>query len=805
MLCSLVYEPHDGMDLALEAVLGHLELPFVKRQSAAREGAGALAIEDSIPLLFQELPEEPDGLLGMLYTGEELVETELLIERHERLFGGGERFPVVGLFCSVDLLKIIGIHEINGSGNSFRDVFPVHFDVFLSVIPGREHIRFFREPCSDDDVVEHIPYSFGDVFQGFSAYPELSDRPHVMDAFIVFHTGEYHKGSLLPVKCQGLERRYPEKQFAYAADLVFFCEGILERREEGGGDMPYHEGVPRILEQGGQESAELLVVESLFLLAGPEGFRDDRLSHILVLDFMEVLEGLMQERIGIDLLGESFEGMKLRTEGLFARFKDAAGDFGYLVVALSGLPLAGECRLALRDSSEDGDPLLAVFSGEGEDTRGFPVRLEAMDGFPFREEHEEPLAYGELVAVAGMRRIGVEIGRRESELLDGLVRDVVRIDGQGPDEGFSHLVITLLVPTEGDGGEVVRREGTQDIGAGRGPLGVLCPIPRMRELVLAELVRGSLHDGFQRRSLPLDRGCDKGLADLRTVEEPGDIPGLHPFARLVADELTDPRETLLPDILQLRAWHRFGFLELRFFRDPEVRVREVVDLVAGIIPREGARGESVSGEGDALVRERPFDGVRRADRQIADALRPSPILFEEDSGVFGDMAFGIHLCFIYKKLYKASIEHNFLRSGNLFFGPRKNRLTGLFRMEIIFFFSSRIGVLFFYKKDLQYPPFSLSCRHIFNGSPNPMAKEEKILAQGTVLESLPNGSYRVRINSLSGQDLGDNGMVVFGHVSGHMRKCNISLINGDKVDIELTPYDLEKGRITYRHNVNNSL
>lgn len=86
-----------------------------------------------------------------------------------------------------------------------------------------------------------------------------------------------------------------------------------------------------------------------------------------------------------------------------------------------------------------------------------------------------------------------------------------------------------------------------------------------------------------------------------------------------------------------------------------------------------------------------------------------------------------------------------------------------------------------------------------------MAKEEKILAGGTVLESLPNGSYRVQITSLSGQELGDNGMVVFGHVSGHMRKCNISLINGDRVDIELTPYDLEKGRIIYRHNVTQSV
>ncbi len=95
--------------------------------------------------------------------------------------------------------------------------------------------------------------------------------------------------------------------------------------------------------------------------------------------------------------------------------------------------------------------------------------------------------------------------------------------------------------------------------------------------------------------------------------------------------------------------------------------------------------------------------------------------------------------------------------------------------------------------------------HIITVRSNSMVKEEKILAQGTVLESLPNGSYRIQITSLSGQELGDNGMVVFGHVSGHMRKCNISLINGDKVDIELTPYDLEKGRITYRHNVNNSV
>ena len=71
-----------------------------------------------------------------------------------------------------------------------------------------------------------------------------------------------------------------------------------------------------------------------------------------------------------------------------------------------------------------------------------------------------------------------------------------------------------------------------------------------------------------------------------------------------------------------------------------------------------------------------------------------------------------------------------------------------------------------------------------------MAKRENPRS-GTVLESLPNGSYRVQVTSLSGQDLGDNGMVVF-TTSRVTCVSAISLINGDKVDIELTPYDLEK-------------
>jgi len=58
-----------------------------------------------------------------------------------------------------------------------------------------------------------------------------------------------------------------------------------------------------------------------------------------------------------------------------------------------------------------------------------------------------------------------------------------------------------------------------------------------------------------------------------------------------------------------------------------------------------------------------------------------------------------------------------------------------------------------------------------------MAKEEKIAARGTVLESLPNGDYRVQIDSLAGQELGENTMVVTGYISGHMRKCRISILN----------------------------
>ena len=71
-----------------------------------------------------------------------------------------------------------------------------------------------------------------------------------------------------------------------------------------------------------------------------------------------------------------------------------------------------------------------------------------------------------------------------------------------------------------------------------------------------------------------------------------------------------------------------------------------------------------------------------------------------------------------------------------------------------------------------------------------MAKEETIQMQGEVLETLPNATFRVKL---------ENGHVVLGHISGKMRMHYIRILPGDRVQIELTPYDLGRGRITYRY------
>ncbi|MDM8559385.1 translation initiation factor IF-1 [Candidatus Parabeggiatoa sp. HSG14] len=70
-----------------------------------------------------------------------------------------------------------------------------------------------------------------------------------------------------------------------------------------------------------------------------------------------------------------------------------------------------------------------------------------------------------------------------------------------------------------------------------------------------------------------------------------------------------------------------------------------------------------------------------------------------------------------------------------------------------------------------------------------MAKEESIEMEGTITETLPNTMFRVKL---------ENDHIVTAHISGRMRKHYIRILTGDKVTVQLTPYDLTKGRITYR-------
>ena len=72
-----------------------------------------------------------------------------------------------------------------------------------------------------------------------------------------------------------------------------------------------------------------------------------------------------------------------------------------------------------------------------------------------------------------------------------------------------------------------------------------------------------------------------------------------------------------------------------------------------------------------------------------------------------------------------------------------------------------------------------------------MAKEEALEVEGVVIETLPNAMFRVEL---------ENGHRVLGHISGKMRKHFIKILPGDKVIIELSPYDLSRGRIVYRTN-----
>ena len=71
-----------------------------------------------------------------------------------------------------------------------------------------------------------------------------------------------------------------------------------------------------------------------------------------------------------------------------------------------------------------------------------------------------------------------------------------------------------------------------------------------------------------------------------------------------------------------------------------------------------------------------------------------------------------------------------------------------------------------------------------------MSKEESIEVEGTILEPLPNAMFRVEL---------ENGHKVLAHISGKMRMQFIRILSGDKVKVQLSPYDLTRGRITYRY------
>jgi translation initiation factor IF-1 len=71
-----------------------------------------------------------------------------------------------------------------------------------------------------------------------------------------------------------------------------------------------------------------------------------------------------------------------------------------------------------------------------------------------------------------------------------------------------------------------------------------------------------------------------------------------------------------------------------------------------------------------------------------------------------------------------------------------------------------------------------------------MAKEAPIKVDGTIIETLPNATFRVEL---------ENGHKVLAHISGKMRMHFIKILPGDKVTLELSPYDLSRGRITYRY------
>lgn len=71
-----------------------------------------------------------------------------------------------------------------------------------------------------------------------------------------------------------------------------------------------------------------------------------------------------------------------------------------------------------------------------------------------------------------------------------------------------------------------------------------------------------------------------------------------------------------------------------------------------------------------------------------------------------------------------------------------------------------------------------------------MSKQDVMKMKGQIIEVLPNALFRVKL---------ENDFVIIGHISGKMRKNNINVLLGDRVEVEMTPYDVSKGRISFRY------
>ncbi len=87
--------------------------------------------------------------------------------------------------------------------------------------------------------------------------------------------------------------------------------------------------------------------------------------------------------------------------------------------------------------------------------------------------------------------------------------------------------------------------------------------------------------------------------------------------------------------------------------------------------------------------------------------------------------------------------------------------------------------------------YNMRLQFLMRGDREPfsMAKSEHIETEGTVVDTMPNTTFRVEL---------ENGHIIMAHISGRIRKNYIRIMTGDKVRVEMTPYDLSKGRITYR-------